>query len=279
MNWQTDFLAAIQGNKFRNDVEFWGTFKNLADVIDPMYRRRFYIYQTGHFARITQNLVNSIFSPAAKIVGNSGLENILFSYFSIYPATHPLLVHAADKVPDFVRAEPGFSEIIWLADVLDYCIARWRILNEHDPESTQLSVPVDFNSSLDFSNTFLLQPAAMVKSSFPLYNIIESTLAADDEPPVSAREFDLGLSQGVLICKTSSVTLTTLVIPNELQSFVSILASGENFMDALEAITKGGDTKSSPANQEAVSTSLSKFCEKLLTEKLLGFRQVSKVVP
>ena len=167
---QKELVRLIQNPNWASIADLEASAEFTSQSITPETLHRVGVYRNGYFARVTQNLSQSLFSPLSEFLGSTFVESVLTRAFVESPATAPLLIKAADHLPNFVKTLPEYHDYPWLSDAFLFCILRWKVLESEDHQNSRnvheqrTSGNEKSNNDLNPDFIYLLSSSAFLRS-------------------------------------------------------------------------------------------------------------------
>gem|GEM_PF-5528811 len=237
--WQAEFLRGVQ-SPHGTEHELAGT--GLWSDLEAATRHRLEVYRTGHYARVSYTLADTLFERASALLSREVMAGILGRFFEAHPASAPNLVAASEGVAKFAKMLDDVSEHPWIPDFLTLCERRWAVLTGPDPSPATLHTAASTESSTEAGAESVPHPACsklqanhfFLASEFAVFSLWN---AADDEiADIPSGSLDACVPQAMLLFKSSALTLENVLVPQDFFPFVQALSNGSTLLDAIDAL-------------------------------------------
>jgi hypothetical protein len=230
---QNCFLEFVQSHPLTNLSDFAESKSEFIELLDPHTLHRLTVYRNGYYARVTSVMADAFLSRASSLVGKEGMEALLGHYFLENPASTVNMAESIHLFPNYLRLHSVHAEYPLLADLVEACLLRWKVLTGVDPTSS-LS---EFSSESDAACIYLQENSAFLASEGSIFDIWLRTECDDSENESAHEQRSVGSqAQGILFVKSQCFELQSILVPQELAPLVQMLSLRKSLAESIDEL-------------------------------------------
>lgn len=133
--------------------------------------QRFGIYRNSAHGLLWEHL-RAVYPVCTQLLGERVFEGFVRAWIDQHPPTTPYLADYGDTLPEAIRTEAAFADVVWVADVARLEWARQHAWHSPNQAASDLAALAMLDEAQQAAVTFALSPSAsLVQSPWAIYAI------------------------------------------------------------------------------------------------------------